>query len=1275
MPLRAAVPNGLRAGAPPTPELGPLHSLLSTVAFALTICSAAKAQHYRAHLYQDADGLPRRQTYAAAQDPTGRMWFANRMGVVCYDGASWQQAQAVQRPKGHISVDEAGAVWCVDRFAELELHCLHAGAWTVHPLPADVARGRASALLATGPGRVYVGTFAHGVVALDGGDYRVLPVLPGMDRTVRAIARHDEHLLVATGAALARYREADLTQPPELTPDLPGPVRGMASDRDCVWIAGEGWFGRWTPDGVVTFGLPEARDPGELLRLAMTRDGEGGAILAASYTKTFACHHVDGEGRVTAIAAGTMLPIRGVSSLTLDREHNVWACGGHGVCKLTPTDIACYSSQHGLFADEVTAICRRRDGDVVLGHEGGLSLLRPGATERVAFPPAKEHARVMDLATDDEDQVWIAAAWAGLARLDAEGGLMFWNTPGLGQLHAVAVRGTQLWLGGQAGLFRFEAGRFAQQRFEGPLQPRCVRSLTCAPDGAIWMATVTQGVLRMGPDGELTQWTSSDGMERSTFGVTLLPDGRVLAASSAGLLELDDGGFARPDESLGREPVFFAVQGDRPDELWQGTARGVILSRGAGVRRIDRSAGFLGRETNRHAALRHPSGDLWVGSDAGLNRVSGASYRGAARRPTLELLELGLEENEPDELGGGRTSTNLTARFRAISFFDESKLRFYYKLEGLHDDWIGPAELPDRVLRFTGLDPGDYRLRAFIEGADNQRSDEVVSPPVAVTPAFLDRWWALPLLGLLACLMVWRIGKCVWMARYARRLEAAVAERTRQLGDAQQDLARERDQMECTLDSIGDAVVATDADGVVFHWNNAAGELTGIDAGSALGRRWSDLLPGLELPESGEFRFDGVTVGGRVRTVEGSVAKLRDSSRGGVAALRDVTHRTQLEQEVARRQRLESVGTLAAGIAHDFNNDLTVLRGTLDLLSEEASLDAGLLDNVDAARDTIDHSVSLTGQLLTFSSGGAPARRPTDLATLLEDAAERALSGSDVRVHYDLDAALPDADVDPVQMTQVLHNLLINARDHLPAGGNLTLSLRAAAPATEAGEQAGRWLELTVSDDGPGMLVEQQERAFDLFYSTREGQPGLGLSVVHATVTRHGGQVRLSSRPGEGTTFRLTLPAVAEAEPVVELPRPAVASPADSKVLVMDDEPAVRRVLVRMLQTLGCEVVEAVKGEEAIAAYDDARTAGAPFDLVTLDLKVAGGLGGLATAEALLARDPHARLLAVSGYSDEGTLAKFEAAGFCGALAKPFQRRDLIEKLEAVRSRALAQRT
>ncbi|MGC6488686.1 MAG: ATP-binding protein [Planctomycetota bacterium] len=1250
-----------------------MHSLLSTVTFALTVCSAVTAQHYRAHFYHDSDGLPRRQTYAAAQDRDGRMWFANRLGVVCYDGATWQQAGEVQRPKGHISIDDEGAVWCVDRFAELELHCLRAGTWSVHPLPADIARGRASALLATGRGRVYVGTYKHGVIARDGDVFRALPVAPGMGRQVRALAQHGDDLLVATGAALARYREADLTQPPTLTADLPGPVHGMASDDDCVWLAGEGWFGRWTPDGVATFGLPEARDPGELLHLAMTRDGAGGAVLATSFTKTFACHHVDGEGRVTAIAADAALPVRGVSSLTLDREHNVWVCGGHGVCKLTPTDIACFTSQHGLLADEVTAICRRRDGDLVLGHEGGLSLLRTGRTERIPFPPAKEHARVMDLATDDADQVWIAAAWAGLARLDAEGRVVFWTTPGLGQLHAVATRGDELWLGGQAGLFRFEAGRFTPQRFEGPLQPRCVRSLTCAPDGAIWMATVTQGVLRMDPDGALTQWTSKDGMERSTFGVTLLPEGRVLAASSAGLLELKEGGFAPATESLGREPVFFATPGVGPNELWQGTTRGVIFSRGAGVRRIDRSAGFLGRETNRHAALRHPNGELWVGSDAGLNRVSGASYRSAACRPTLELLDLGLDEHEPDELGGGRARTSLTARFRAISFFEEAKLRFYYKLEGLHDDWVGPVDRPDRVLRFSDLEPGEYRLRAFIEGADNQRSDEVAAPPVTVTPAFLDRWWALPLLGLAACLMAWRIGRCVWMARYARRLEEAVEERTRQLGAAQLELARERDQMECTLDSIGDAVVATDADGVVFHWNSAAEALTGVDAGGALGRRWSDLLPALELPESGEFRFDGVTVGGRVRTVEGCVARLRNRSRGGVAALRDVTHRTRLEQEVARRQRLESVGTLAAGIAHDFNNDLTVLRGTLDLLSEEASLDAGLLDNVAAARDTIDHSVSLTGQLLTFSSGGAPVRRPTDLAGLLEDVAERALASSDVRVHYDLDAALPDADVDPAQMRQVLHNLLVNARDHLPAGGNLTLSLREAAAATC--EEPGRWLELTVSDDGPGMPVEQQQRAFDLFYSTREGQSGLGLSVVHATVTRHGGQVRLTSTPGEGTTFRLLLPAVAAAETVVEVERPAASAPADGKVLVMDDEPAVRHVLVRMLQTLGCEVVEAAKGEDAIAAYDDARAAGTPFDLVTLDLKVAGGLGGLETAEALLARDPGARLLAVSGYSDDGTLAQFEAAGFCGALAKPFQRSDLVAKLQAIGDRTPAPRS
>ena len=535
----------------------------------------------------------------------------------------------------------------------------------------------------------------------------------------------------------------------------------------------------------------------------------------------------------------------------------------------------------------------------------------------------------------------------------------------------------------------------------------------------------------------------------------------------------------------------------------------------------------------------------------------------------------------------------------------------------------------------------------------------------AVEPSLLLRWWMPPLIGLAACLLVWRIGRCIYMARYARRLEQAVEERTRQLREAQQDLARERERLEQTLDSIHDAVIATDRAGAVFHWNAAATSLTGISEEDAVGRKCADMVPELQLPAHGDFRLDGVQLGGRTRSVEGAVAQLKSSARGAVVALRDVTDRVALEKEVARRQQLTAIGGLAAAFAHEFNNDLTVLGGTLDLLADEGGLDADLLHKVAAARETIDRAAGRTNRLVTFSAGGAPAKRPTDLAALLEAVAARVMEGSDLQVHCDVEGALPLADVDPAQVTQALHNLLLNAREHVPKGGNLALSLRAGGP--DGPDEPPRWLELTVSDDGPGMHDEQRERAFEIFYSTREGNAGLGLSVVHSTVTRHGGQVHLSSSPGFGTTVRLLLPAARKVEPVVELPRPA--ADAAARVLVMDDDSAVRHVLARMLRSLGHEVVETARGEDAIAAYEQARSEDAPFDAVTLDLKVAGGLGGLETARAILAIDPAARLLAVSGYSDEGTMATFAAEGFGGALAKPFQRRELAAKLEALLGR------
>lgn len=1231
--------------------------LLATCAAALGLCGTLASQHYRARYYGQQDGLSCLQTFDTLQGPDGRMWFANRKGVSVYDGAEWTQVARLTRPQRALATGADGEVWSLSRYAPLTLARKDGERWVHIQAPAEFESRTPAALALVDDERAVISTFGGGILAYERGAWRQLPPLPDGHRAAVELALVDGQLLVGTERGLVAYRGPDFTRAPHEISLASRTLQGMAQDKDRVWVVGDDWVGYYQANGVATLELttPMKFDNGKR-RLAVTPDHAGGVFVADAQQTL----HITASGEVLPVEVSTSLPTRGADALTIDREGILWSCSSRGITKHVESEIYSYTATNGLLSDEVTAICERPDGSMVLGHEGGLTLFdgRPGET--VAFDEAPSRSRVMDLEATRDGSVWIAAAWAGAAVLTPDNQVRrVWSPPESGQAHAVAVDGERVWIGGDFGLGFLEDGVFRRPS-DDPRLRRTVRSLSITDNGDVWISTITQGVLRLSRNGELRNWSSEEGIKRSTYGVAHLASGRTLVASSAGLLQLGDDGLERAAESIGEESVFFVVPGQHSGELWLGTNNGVCFSynKGKDQRVISASEGLLGLEVNRHAALTTSDNKLWVGTDSGLNLAPGLTFaiRPALKPPQVTSFAHGSETITAAD-GVLETHTGrgaLTAKLQAIAFANEDEIRFRYRIDGYHDDWIGPVELPDRNLTLPQLGPGEYQLRATFD-AGSPPSPEYISPLIIVDTPLTERWWFLFTLAAAGIVGTGLLARDLLHRRYHRQLTDAVERRTRQLALTQRELARDRQQLERTLDSIQDAVVATDPMGTVFLWNDAAAKLTGILERDALGRPVTELLPQGTIPASGAFEWGDVEVNGHRKTLEGVVAPLGAEGVGAVIAISDITDRCELDREIARRRQLESVGTLAGGIAHDFNNYLTVISGTLESLKEEAGLDAEHRERVDVAAKTVEQATSLTGQLLTFSTGGEPMRKATDLAPLLTESGAIALSGSPIHLSVHVAPAAPHADVDPGQIGRVLHNLLLNAREAMPNGGAVYIELKATT--SPLADDQRPWLELVVTDNGPGMPEEVKERAFEPFFKGRSGGQGLGLSVVYNIVKRHHGLLTLQSQPGVGTSFCIKLPGAERPEPIVEVPRPAQTS--KTRLLVMDDDDAVRRTLVRMLQRLGHECVPTCRGEDAIAAFDQARSDGAPFGAVLLDLTIVGGLGGLETIKELRLLDPEVRAIAVSGYCDEGTLGRFTAAGFMAALAKPFQRHEL----------------
>lgn len=387
-----------------------------------------------------------------------------------------------------------------------------------------------------------------------------------------------------------------------------------------------------------------------------------------------------------------------------------------------------------------------------------------------------------------------------------------------------------------------------------------------------------------------------------------------------------------------------------------------------------------------------------------------------------------------------------------------------------------------------------------------------------------------------------------------------------------------------------------------------------------------------------------------------------------VFAAMDISDLKKMEQERLRIDKLESLGILAGGIAHDFNNILTIILGNIELVGLEVKQNGKCQKYISEADEACRRAQHLAKQLLTFAKGGMPLKKPVDPGLLVQDVLPLALSGSQSAVELLIDEDLWPVEVDEDQMHQVVNNILINADQAMPTGGQITVAVQnclvtaaLGLPLTE-----GRYVRISITDQGVGISPKDLEKIFDPYFTTKQLGNGLGLTAAYSIVKNHQGHISVESRVGKGSCFRIYLPV----SPVAaSSPKPKISSMpirGQGRILVMDDEAAVREVLSHMLIRLGYEPVCVKDGGQALQIYQQAQKDQEKFAAVILDLTVPGGLGGKETIELLRQLDPQVRGIVSSGYGDDPILANYADFGFHGVIAKPYKITDLSQVLHAV---------
>lgn len=508
-----------------------------------------------------------------------------------------------------------------------------------------------------------------------------------------------------------------------------------------------------------------------------------------------------------------------------------------------------------------------------------------------------------------------------------------------------------------------------------------------------------------------------------------------------------------------------------------------------------------------------------------------------------------------------------------------------------------------------------------------------------------------------------------------------------------EDLLRIRTQV---LEATANLVTVTDAVGRIVWVNHSFEKVTGYSLEESLGKTPGQLLKSGQhdaefYRNMWETILRGDTWSGEIinRKKDGSlftesmvITPVRDATHTithFIAVNQDITEKKELEKRFLRAQRLESIGELAGGIAHDINNILAPILLSVGLLKTEP-LEPRLMSVLDTIESSAARGAELIRQILSFARGLEGKRMTIDLRHLFRelDHIVRETFPKNIHVEVDCPSGLPLVHADVTQIHQVFMNLMVNARDAMPDGGTLSISLNASEvddvfAGKTPGAKPGHYLMVTVQDTGHGMTPDVVDRMFEPFFTTKATGhgTGLGLATTHTIVKSHGGFITVTSTPGEGSTFKVYLPVASKEDASTASPAdqggPSPSSTHSAVILVVDDEPPILELARLALTRFGYRVLTATNGAEAVEIYARQRD---EIDLVLMDLAMPV-MDGHAAIYALRAINPRVVMVASSGHASPPT-TDLNVNAF---LPKPYSAETLVETLEGVLASAAGSHT
>lgn len=1275
--------------------------------------------------YTEQEGLPSPHIKQMIQDQWGRMWFASSNGVACYDGMNWtvfrEGAQLPFAMTERLAIGTDGRLWAIsasDERDKLVIVSFDGKSWRSEFIPPNPDAQPWKALTAfhvrTLPGdgaiEILIGVNGQGVLLLTSGKWRVLSSADGLpSNNVQGAAFFGGKYYIATDKGLVTcFGEGAPETGLEAALGLPSSnIRGIAiesSERfpiagaDHIWFCGDDWLmsldrkGRRELFSNIHFRFDLRNSP-----ILIQPDYIQGLFLSNPFeiiyfnVKTL---------ETTPVDTSRGLVSEGANDVFIDFEKNAWIACNRGVSKISGRTFENLDKRDGLLENEVTAILETKPGSFLLGHNYGLTFYDSNGPQRFPLNDADKIGnnllRVLEMAKDEDNNVWMALSHTGLGRLNPQKKITCFTLPFKESVAITSLlihKTGELWVGCQKGLFFFKNGAFTHIPLDKHPAP-LIRKIQGDTDGPRFISSMTTGLyihkndrwVNFRAQGPVGKGRNS---ANSVYGVAEFRE-VLLVGTSAGLYHIRGNYLEKFTEngfSIER-PVFFIYTGEN-GAFWFGTDKGLIYWDSRNAYSYTTLNGLCGMESNRSACLRDSRGKMWFGTNQGVS-IYDRNFdlrRVWSPPPRLRFLAARSREQvfsmeQPMNLGS--SVFYLVITFQGISFIDESALLFRHKMEGYDSDWQEESYPYRQTLRYSGLPPGVYHFHLKVKNIHGVWSREIVSAPIIVSQPFFRRWWFILAAAALAGLIMYSIVSYISGKRYAVRLERQIRERTRQLE------ATERRYRELFLESK-DVVFTASISGKFLDINPAGVELFGYDSREEM--LTVDIPSQLYInPADRDVFYTTINRNGFVRDYELEMKKkngervilqvaatvLRDEN-GVVFAdrgiMRDITENKRLQRQLEHSQKMEAIGQLAGGIAHDFNNILSVINGYVELALEEGPMSDRARKDISQVLIASNRARDLINQILTFSRQSVRERKPLIIAPIVKEVLKLMRSSLPSTIAIRIVIRDDDSVVlgDPTQIHQVLMNLCTNAAYAMKENGGvleiileqIILDEHSAGLYNEL--NPGRHLRLTVSDSGSGIDPAHIKRIFEPYFTTKpqgEGS-GMGLAVSHGIIKSFGGDIRVYSELGKGTTFHILLPILDIKAETPEKIHVFIPSGNLEHVLLVDDEAPLAEVEKMLLEKSGYTVTAFASSPDALQFF---RQDPYRFNIIITDLTMPDLTGIQLIREIRLIR-PDMPVILCTGFSESLTEEQIRHLGINELLMKPVDKNSLSLSIQRALNR------